>query len=124
MDLKKLPYSPVRKSLTSGLVFVSGQVGLRDGKLVSGGFEAQMVQAIDNLKRVLKDEGLEMENILKVTAFLTRMEDFATFNRIYSEAFGPKFPNPSSQFPARSTVIASPPLPGALFEIEAIAEYR
>ena len=122
MDLKQLPYSPLRKSAISGLVFVSGQVGFRDGKLVHGGFGPQMIQAIDNLKKVLATEKITLESVLKVTAFLTRMEDFAEFNRIYSEAFGPKYPNPSNRFPARSTVIASPPIHGAMFEIEAIAE--
>ncbi len=125
MDLKKLPYSPVRLADgNAGLVFVSGQVGIKDGHLVRGGFELQMRQAFENLKKVLEDRNLGLDNILKVTVFITRMEDFPLFNRIYAEIFAPELEPTNTPFPARSTVIASPPIPNALFEIEVIAQYH
>ncbi len=124
MDLKKLPFSPVRfAGHNTRLVFVSGQVGTKDGHLVRGGFELQMRQAIENLKQVLSGSNLSLRSILKVTVFLANMDDFPLFNQIYTEIFAQEIKSVNDSFPARSTVIASPPIPGALFEIEVIAQY-
>lgn len=57
-------------------VYVSGQVGVRgDDGLVDGGFEEQCRQAISNVETVLTSARMTLENIVKVTVFLTRRED-------------------------------------------------
>ncbi len=97
-------------------VFTSGQLGIdpQTGKLAEG-ISAQARQVMANLSAVLQAAGVGMNNVVKTTIFLANMQDFATVNAIYGEAF-------SAQPPARSTVqVAALPL-GGLVEIEMIAQ--
>lgn len=106
------PYSPTVRA--GDLIFVSGQIGLRDGTLVDGGFEAQMDQAMTNLAAVLADAGAGLHDVVKTTVFLTSMDDYPAMNDRYLAALG-------DHRPARSAVaVAALPL-GAAVEIEAIA---
>ena len=66
---------------------------------------------------LLELEGLSIEHVVKVTVWLTHIEDFAGFNAAYIEFFG-------GHRPARSTVRSDLMLPGARVEIEAIATYQ
>lgn len=110
------PYSQaVRIASGTQLVFLSGQIGLdpATGELVSEGFEAQVRQAFANLQAVVQAAGGSLDNIVKLTLFLTDLGKFATANAIMAECI----PEP---FPARSTVgVASLPK-SAQFEVEAI----
>lgn len=106
------PYTPVVRA--GDWVVVSGQLGLLDGKLVSGGVGAQTAQSIANLKSHLKSVGVSIADVKKTLCFLTDMDNFAAFNDAYSAGFG-------SSRPARSTIgVAALPLGGAV-EIEAWA---
>ena len=100
----------------NGFVFVSGQVGINPetGSAPEGGVEPQTRQAMTNLRAILSDNGLTMDDIVKTTLFLASMGDFPKVNTIYSEFFG-------GQPPARSTIEAGALPGGYLFEIEAIA---
>lgn len=108
------PYSQAVKC--GGLVFVSGQLGIdpATGKLVDGGFEEQAKRALKNVEAILKAAGLGPRDIVKVNVYLKNPEDFKTFNRLYEEFL-------AGHRPSRTTVIASPPLEGALIEIEVVA---
>lgn len=80
------PYSPA--VILGSLVFVSGQ-GPRDkktGKIVEG-FENQVVQAIENLKRTLEFCGSSLEKVLKVTLYLVDLDQFSVANAIYMKYF-------------------------------------
>ncbi len=105
------PYTPVMQA--AGLIFVSGQVGLRDGALVEG-FAAQAEQSLTNLAGQLDSVGATMADVVKTTVFLVDMGDYATMNDIYIAAFG-------DHRPARSAVAVKQLPIGALFEVEAIA---
>jgi 2-iminobutanoate/2-iminopropanoate deaminase len=106
------PYTPVVRA--GDWLVVSGQVGLADGKLVSGGVDAQLRQAIDNLRGLLEGEGAGLAQVVKTTVFLRHMNDYAPMNETYMDCFG-------DHRPARSAVgVAELPL-GALVEIEAWA---
>lgn len=95
-------------------LIVSGQLGLRDGKLVDGGFVAEIDQAIANLSALLTDAGASLGDVVKTTVFLRHMSDYAAMNERYVAGFG-------DHRPARSAVaVAELPL-GALVEIEAWA---
>lgn len=97
-------------------IYSAGQIGLdpENGKLVSGGIEAQTRRALENVKLLLEDSGSSLENVLKVTLYLTDMADFAKVNEIYRSYF-------KSPLPARSAVaVKSLPL-GALIELDFIA---
>ena len=106
------PYSPV--VMSGDLVFTAGQVGSRpDGSIVEGGIEEQTRQVLDNLERCLAAAGATLDDVVKVTAFLADLGDFAAYNAVYAERF-------SAPYPARSTVGVSLP-PGLLVEIEVVA---
>ena len=106
------PYSPV--VVSGDLVFVSGQVALDEtGTLVDGGIEPQVERVLDNLERCLAAAGCTLDDVLKVTAFLSDLGDFPAFNGVYARTF-------AAPYPARSTVgvrLAE----GLLVEIEAVA---
>ena len=110
-----LPFSAAAAS--GGLLFVSGQVPLVRGQLAGEDIRTQAGVAIDNLARVLALAGLDLGDVVKATVWLTSQADFAVFNEVYAERFG-------AHRPARSTVVNALALPGALIEIEAIAELR
>lgn len=106
------PYTPVVRA--GDWVIVSGQLGIKDGALVSGGVAGQTTQAVKNLKERLKEQGCTLNDIAKTLCFLTDMDTFATFNEAYVAGFG-------GSRPARSTIgVAALPFGGAV-EIEAWA---
>ena len=107
------PYSQAVES--GGLIFCSGQVPLTPaGDLVSGTIEEETRQCLTNLSEVLAAAGASMSDVIKVTAFLTDMNDFVEFNGAYEEFFG-------ETKPARATVGVSALPKGARVEVECIA---
>lgn len=106
------PYSQAVKS--GKTVYCSGQLGLHPvtGELAAG-FEAQVKQALANLKAVAQAAGGDVDECVKLTLFLTDLSKFAVVNELMSQFF-------QQPYPARSTVgVASLPK-GGEFEIEAI----
>lgn len=109
------PYSQAVAASGGKTVYLSGQIGLEPatGELVAENFEAQVRQAFANLKAVVAAAGGTLDNVVKLTLFLTDLGKFAAANAIMAEII----PQP---FPARSTLgVASLPK-GAQFEVEAI----
>ncbi len=92
------PFSP--GVVSSGFLFVSGQVGTdpQTGKLVSGGIETETAQTIQNITTVLKDAGTSLENVVSVTVYLSNMDDFSKMNAVYQKYFK------AGSYPARTTV--------------------
>jgi 2-iminobutanoate/2-iminopropanoate deaminase len=109
------PYSQAVAASGSKTVYLSGQIGLEPatGELVAESFEAQVRQAFANLKAVVAAAGGTLDNVVKLTLFLTDLGKFAAANAIMAELI----PQP---FPARSTVGVSSLPKGAQFEVEAI----
>ena len=106
------PYTPVVRA--GDWIIVSGQLGLHDGTLVSGGVAAQTAKAIENLESQLSSMGAYLTDVVKTLCFLTDMDTFTSFNEAYVQGFG-------SHRPARSTIgVAALPAGGAV-EIEAWA---
>jgi 2-iminobutanoate/2-iminopropanoate deaminase len=107
------PYTPIVRA--GEWLVVSGQVGIVDGKLVSGGLEAELRQAIANLAGLLAGEGATLADVTKTTVFLRHLgSDYPIMNEVYMELFG-------DHRPARSAIgVADLPL-GALVELEAWA---
>jgi reactive intermediate/imine deaminase len=105
------------QATTNGdLVFTAGQIPMTpDGDLLDDEpIAVQTRQSLENVKAILEDEGLSMQNVLKVTVFLDDIEDFDDMNDAYKEYFQD---NP----PARSAVEAGNLPKGVGVEIEAIA---
>lgn len=111
-DGKLIPITAAVRS--GGFIMLSGQLALRDGKIVGQTIEEQTDAAIDNILALLAPLGKGLTDVVKVTAWLARQTDFAGFNAAYARRF-------ASPFPARSTVVSQLLIPGALVEIEAIA---
>ena len=94
-------------------VFISGQVPVLDGSIVTGGFAAETRAVLDNVKATLKLAGSEMSDVVKTTVWLRDRDDFPDFNAAYAENF------PSNP-PARSTAESRLMIDIAV-EIDAIA---
>jgi len=109
----KAPYSPGIKA--GDYIFVSGQVGLVDnqGRELKG-IEAQARQCLENVKQVLEAAGSSLSEVVKVTVFLTKAEDFAKMNEVYLSYF-------TNDLPARATIITILAKPTMEIEIECIA---
>ena len=108
---------PYSHAVWSGkLLYLSGQTPVDPAttQLVEGDVEVQTHRVFDNLKLVLEDAGLTMDDVVKCNVYLTDMANFAAMNRAYSTRF-------SAPYPARTTVaVAGLPL-GAQVEIELVA---
>ena len=85
------------------------------GQVLSHDIEAQCRAVFANVRKVLEDAGSSWDRIVDVTVFLTNMKnDFATFNRLYAEAF-------ADNQPTRTTVeVNALPTPIAV-ELKVIA---
>lgn len=107
------PYS--QAVLKNDLLFVSGQLGIEAGSgQMTEGFEAQADLVFANLKAILKAAGMSLANVVKVSVFLSDMNNFAALNEIYARNF-------SAPYPAREAVqVARLPKDG-LIEISVIA---
>ncbi|MDC0905778.1 RidA family protein [Gammaproteobacteria bacterium] len=97
------------------VVFISGQIPLMpaSGELNNKTFHDQASQVIDNLEAICKEVGGSLNNILKLTIFLTDLSKFDEVNEIMSKRF-------SEPFPARATVEISKLPKGVDIEMDAI----
>ena len=84
------------------VVFISGQVAFipGSGELNNNTFEDEVNQVIDNLDAICKEAGGGLDNILKLSIFLTDLSHFDAVNNLMKERF-------SEPFPARSTIEVS-----------------
>lgn len=100
-------------------LFASGQIPIdpQTGALVEGGIEAQTTQVMENVKQILQAGGSDLDNVIKTTIFMLKMEDFAAVNQIYGKYF-------TAKLPARSCVAVAKLPKEALIEIEVIAYCR
>lgn len=113
-NLAPEPLGPYSQAIaTDQLVFMSGQLGLKDGQLAPD-LASQTKQAITNMQHVLAAAGLSLENVVKTNCFLTDLDDFNEFNEVYARFFG-------DIAPARSAVQVGKLPAGAIVEIEAVA---
>ena len=107
------PYSQAVKA--GNLMFISGQIPLdpKSGDLVSESIEDQAKQVLDNVKSICEASGNSLDDIVKISIFLTDLSNFAVVNDVMKEYF-------SEPYPARATVEVSGLPLGVNVEIEAI----
>ena len=98
------------------LVYTSGQIPIdpATGVFVEGGIKEQTRQSLLNVKAILEEAGLTMNDVVKTTVFMADMNDFADMNAVYAEFF-------FEPYPARSAVAVKTLPKGALVEIEVVA---
>lgn len=108
------PYSQAIEA--NSTVYVSGQLGIdpSTGNFAEGGAVEQARQSLTNISNILKEAGLSMKNVVKVTVLLADINDFAAVNDIYKDFF-------EVPFPARSAFAVAALPKGGKIEIEAIA---
>lgn len=108
------PYSQAVE--VNGLVFLSGQIPIdpQTGDFVSGGVREQTEQVFKNIKAILAEAGLSMDNVVKTTVLIASIMDFSEINEVYAAQF-------SGAYPARSAFAVKDLPKGALVEIEVVA---
>ena len=109
------PYSPAIR--VDDLVFLSGQIGMASGTLVSGGIAAETRQSLANVRTILDAAGLTPADVVKCTVFLVDMAEYDAMNTVYGEFF-------RVAPPARSAVAVAALPRNARVEIECIARAR
>ena len=107
------PYSQAVKA--GNLMFISGQIPLdpKTGDLVSESIDDQAKQVLNNIKSICEAAGQSIDDIVKISIFLTDLENFAIVNEVMKEYF-------AEPYPARATVEVSGLPLGVNVEIEAI----
>ena len=108
------PYSQAIK--LGDLIFTSGQIPLdpKTGILINGDIKSASVRVFENLKAVLDEAGSSLDKVVKVTVFLSDINNFSALNEVYGTYF-------ENNKPARSCVEVSKLPKDALVEIEVIA---
>lgn len=108
------PYSQAIE--VNGFVYTSGQLPINPetGEFAGSDIKSQTEQSLKNVKAILEEAGLSMQNVVKTTVFLADMADFAAMNEVYSSYF-------SEPYPARSAVAVKTLPKAALVEIECVA---
>ena len=96
-----LPIGPYSQGVSiHGMLFISGQIPIdpETGEVVEGDIKKETQQVMDNLKAILDKAGLDFQNVVKCSIFLTDMNDFPVVNEVYGEYFD------EEEAPARETV--------------------
>ncbi len=95
----KIGYAPAIK--VGDTVYVSGQIGRDAGMQLVEGREAQIVQAFENLKRVLEAGGATLDDVVDLTTFHTDMRDLPLFMQVRDRYFH-AHPRPAGRPSART----------------------
>ncbi len=77
-------------------LYLSGQIGFKEGKLVPGGVQAETKQALDNINMTLLKYGYQKSDLVKCVAMLTDMDDFNDFNKVYRAELAKPYPTRSA----------------------------
>ncbi len=112
---KKNPNLPFHPAVRAGdFIFVSGQVAKDEsGNMCVGNIEEETRWTLETVRRVLKEAGADLSDIVRMTVFLEDARDFGRYNRVFAEYF----PNGGL---ARTTVEARAVI-SCKIEIDAIA---
>ncbi|MCV3763129.1 Rid family detoxifying hydrolase [Companilactobacillus farciminis] len=110
------PY--IHATQSNNLVFTSGQIGLdpKTNKLIEG-ISNQSKQVMDNLTSILETADSDLDHALKATVYLSNMDNFQAFNKVYQTYF-------NDSYPARTAIEVSKLPMNALIEIEIVAEVK
>ena len=100
-------------------VFTSGQIGIdpKSGLLISDNFKAEVIQTLNNVKSVIESGGSSIDNLVKLSVFVTDLSNFKLVNEVFADFF-------KGDYPARSVVEVSALPLNANIEIEAIGKVK
>lgn len=111
------PIAPYSQGILAGnTLYVSGQIAIDpySGNLVTESVKAQTQQVIKNITAILKEAGMELEDVVKVSIFLSDMSIYGEVNEVYGSYF---VKNP----PAREAIAAKGLPKGVDVEMSCIA---
>ena len=93
------PIGPYSRAVMAGnTLYTSGNIALdSDGNLYHGDIKTETRIVMNNLKLLLETAGLDFNDVVKTSIFLSDMNNFASVNEVYTSYF-------STDFPARETV--------------------
>jgi 2-iminobutanoate/2-iminopropanoate deaminase len=108
------PYSQAIR--IGDFLYTSGQISLdpETMKMIKGDIEVETEKVLKNIEAILKADGLDLNNIIKTTVYLTNLSEFTRMNQVYDKFF-------SKTKPARACVQVAALPKGAKVEIDAIA---
>ena len=108
------PYSQAIR--IGDFLYTSGQIALdpESGQFLFGEIEEETEQTIKNISAIIQAEGLNLENVIKTTVYLSDLKNFERMNQVYEKYF-------SENKPARACVQVAALPKGAKVEIDAIA---
>jgi len=108
------PYSQAIR--IGDFLYTSGQIALdpESGMFLSGEIEEETEQTLKNISAILQAGGLNLENVVKTTVYLSDLNHFSRMNQVYEKYF-------SKNKPARACVQVAALPKGAKVEIDAIA---
>ena len=96
VPLSTLPFSPARKA--GPTLYVSGQVArTAAGDDVRDSVAAETRQVMENMGRILKENGYGFDDVVNATVYLKDISDYQEMNKVYASYF-------KNGFPARATV--------------------
>lgn len=100
-DKAPAPIGPYNQAIFAGnTLYISGQIALdpNSGELKTEDLEKETLLVLENLKAILTEAGLGLENVVKTSIFISDMNNFGKINEVYSRYFD------SENAPARETV--------------------
>ncbi|MBK5212490.1 MAG: RidA family protein [Flavobacteriaceae bacterium] len=95
------PIGPYNQAILNGtMLYTSGQIAIdpKTGNLVTDNIKTETKLVMENLKAILTEAGMNFENVLKTTIFISDMNNFAAINEVYGSYFN------EATAPARETV--------------------
>ena len=99
----------------NGFLFISGQIPLNPSTMeLVEGIENQINQVFENINQILKADGMDFSNIVKLSILLEDLSHFEKVNEIMASIF-------SKPYPARAAYEVSKLPKGSSVEIETIA---
>ena len=113
------PIGPYNQAISAnGFLFISGQVAIAPGsnEMKMDNITTETEQVMNNLKSILTEAGLNFENVVKTTIFLSDMNLFSEVNTTYGSYF-------TDKFPARETIAVKGLPKNVNVEISMIACY-
>ena len=116
-NLAPAAIGPYSQAIRIGdFLYTSGQIALdpESGMFLSGEIEEETEQTLKNISAILQADGLNLENVIKTTVYLSDLNHFAQMNQVYEKYF-------AKNKPARACVQVAALPKGAKVEIDAIA---
>lgn len=99
----------------NGFLFISGQIPLDPSTMeLVEGIENQINQVFENINQILKADGMDFSNVVKLSVLLDNLSHFEKVNEIMTNIF-------SKPYPARAAYEVSKLPKGSSVEIETIA---